>query len=34
MFHEVISSEDIHAKPKAKPSNDYISIDEDGDYNE
>lgn len=34
MFHEVISSKDIHAKPKAKPSNDYISIDEDGDYNE
>lgn len=34
MFHEVISSEDIHAKPKAKPSNDYISIDEDGDYDE
>lgn len=34
MFHEVISSEDIHTKPKAKPSNDYISIDEDGDYNE
>ena len=34
MFHEVISSEDIHAKPKAKPNNDYISIDEDGDYNE
>lgn len=34
MFHEVISSEDVHAKPKAKPNNDYISIDEDGDYNE
>ena len=34
MFHEVISSEDVHARPKAKPSNDYISIDEDGDYDE
>lgn len=34
MFHEVISSEDVHVKPKVKPNNDYISIDEDGDYNE
>lgn len=34
MFHEVISSEDINAKPKTKPSNNYVSIDEDGDYDE
>lgn len=34
MFHEVISSEDINSKPKAKPSSDYISIEEDGDYDE
>lgn len=34
MFHEVISSEDINSKPKVKPSSDYISIEEDGDYDE
>lgn len=34
MFHEVISSEDINSKSKVKPSSDYISIEEDGDYDE